>query len=238
MSLGKRELSAVLLAFGVIISIYMALLAGPISAQGNGDCPGAEEVEESPFEGPGNQVTDLFNIEGDEFLVTLDVEAQGGSGTEPDVDIIVLDEDDNVVDDFVTQGEGVESFLVDEGPGDFALDIAATNADYTITVDDCTGDDNGEDTNQNDVDNVIIEDVIEDDNGIIDEITVFEDDDNLREEVIIDKPNNREPTVINIPNKPLPPTGGFPVYGMIAGSILAGAGLLGLGIGVRRGQQR
>ncbi len=127
--IGKRELSVILLVFGVIISVYMALLAGPISAQ-NGD----------------NDVT---------------------------------------------------------------------NGNLTV-----------------------VEDVIIDDQFIEDEITVFEDDDNLREDVIIDKPNNREPTVINIPNKPLPPTGGFPVYGMIAGSILAGAGLLGLGIGVRRGQRR
>ena len=129
MSLGKRELSAVLLAFGVIISIYMAMLAGPISAQ---------------------------------------------------------------------------------------------NGDNDVTTGDLT----------------VVEDVIVDDQFIEDEITVIEDDDNLREDVIIDKPNNREPTVINIPNKPLPPTGGFPVYGMIVGSILAGAGLLGLGIGVRRGQRR
>lgn len=129
MAVGKRELSAVLLVFGVVISVYMALLASPISAQ-NGD----------------NDVT---------------------------------------------------------------------NGDLTV-----------------------IEDVIIDDQFIEDEITVIEDDEDLREEVIIDKPSNREPTVINIPNKPLPPTGGFPVYGMIAGSILAGAGLLGLGIGVGRGRRR
>ena len=123
MAIGKRELSAILLVFGAVFSVYMALLAGPISAQdvNNDTTNGAQTIIEDQF----------------------------------------LDE----------------------------------------------------------------------------QITVQEDEDR-REEVIIDKPRRREPTVINIPNKPLPPTGGLPVYGMVAGSILAGASLLGLGIGIRRGQRR
>ena len=49
----------------------------------------------------------------------------------------------------------------------------------------------------------------------------------------------RERTIINIPNKPLPPTGGLlPVPAMVAGSVLTGACLLGLGIGIRRKQRR
>ena len=123
MAIGKRELSAILLVFGAVFSVYMALLAGPISAQ---------------------------NANND-----------------------------------------------------------TTNGDQTII----------------------------EDQFIDEEITVQEDEDR-QEEVIIDKPRRREPTVINIPNKPLPPTGGLPVYGMVAGSILAGASLLGLGVGIRRGQRR
>jgi hypothetical protein len=38
-----------------------------------------------------------------------------------------------------------------------------------------------------------------------------------------------------VPNKPLPPTGGLPVYPAVAGSVLAGVGLLGLGLLTRRG---
>ena len=38
-----------------------------------------------------------------------------------------------------------------------------------------------------------------------------------------------------VPNKPLPPTGGLPVYPAVAGSVLAGASLLGLGLLIRRG---
>ena len=64
------------------------------------------------------------------------------------------------------------------------------------------------------------------------EITVQENE-NLQEDI-----NTREPTVINIPRKPLPPTGGLPVYVTVAGFVLVGAGLLGLGVGIRRGQRR
>jgi Excalibur calcium-binding domain len=49
----------------------------------------------------------------------------------------------------------------------------------------------------------------------------------------------RERTIINIPNKPLPPTGGvLPVPTMVVGSVFTGACLLGLGIGIRREQRR
>lgn len=40
-----------------------------------------------------------------------------------------------------------------------------------------------------------------------------------------------------IPNKPLPPTGGWPVYALVASSILAGAGLLGFRLGIWRGRR-
>ena len=46
-----------------------------------------------------------------------------------------------------------------------------------------------------------------------------------------------EQTVIvrTIPGKPLPPTGGLPVYVMIGGSVLAGGGLLALRFATQRG---
>lgn len=40
-----------------------------------------------------------------------------------------------------------------------------------------------------------------------------------------------------IPPKPLPPTGGWSVYALVASSILAGAGLLGFRLGIWRGRQ-
>jgi hypothetical protein len=76
---------------------------------------------------------------------------------------------------------------------------------------------------------------------IDDEVTVQEDED-LQEDVIIEEPTTRERSkkkpIVNIPKKPLPPTGGLPVYGTVAGFVLVGAGLLGLGVGIRRGQRR
>ena len=40
------------------------------------------------------------------------------------------------------------------------------------------------------------------------------------------------------PNKPLPFTGGWPVYLMVASFVLAGAGLLGVGLGIGRRRRR
>jgi hypothetical protein len=48
----------------------------------------------------------------------------------------------------------------------------------------------------------------------------------------------KEPTVVNVPNKPLPPSGGLPVYAVVAASALTGAGLLALGLVIRRGARR
>ena len=52
-------------------------------------------------------------------------------------------------------------------------------------------------------------------------------------------PIKKQPTnIVNVPKKKLPPSGGLPVYGVVATFILAGAGLLALGYGVRRGRRR
>jgi hypothetical protein len=126
------------------------------------------------------------------------------------------------------EGSGSQNIL--EGPGTFTLEIESEGFEYTVTVEDCSGA-NGEVTNGEVTNGELTNDLIEQ------EVTV-EDDEDLREEVIIERPERREPTVINIPNKPLPPTGGLPVYGIVAGCILAGTGLLGLGIGIRRGERR
>ena len=48
----------------------------------------------------------------------------------------------------------------------------------------------------------------------------------------------RERTIINVPGRPLPPSGGLPVYGIVASSVLMGAGLLALGLVIRRGTRR
>ena len=215
MSLGKRELSAVLLVFGAVISVYMALLAGPISAQD--DCTEVASI--------GPETTDQrigpFEVTGDAVRVSGEARSLD-PGISPIFNISLVEEGGRFAGGVSINDEGSfqENILIDE-PGSYNLEIELfSDTEYTITAEDC-----GESPLGGNGDTVS------------DNITV-QDDDGLREELIIDKPNNREPTVINIPNKPLPPTGGLPVYGMIAGSILAGAGLLGLGVGIRRGQRR
>ena len=79
------------------------------------------------------------------------------------------------------------------------------------------------------------------DETIIEEDTFI--DDNIQEDVVVEvnrdrKPIKQQPTIINIPDKPLPPSGGPPLYGVVASFILAGTGLLALGIGIRRGLRR
>ena len=51
------------------------------------------------------------------------------------------------------------------------------------------------------------------------------------------KPRKEPSNVVNVPNRPLPPSGGLPVYAMVAGSVLTGAGLLALGLVIRRGSR-
>jgi hypothetical protein len=74
-------------------------------------------------------------------------------------------------------------------------------------------------------------------NGITTEdITI---DDIVTEDITIDDgPTLREPTIINVPRKPLPPTGGWPVYGTVLGFVLTGASLLLLGFRIRSRAQR
>jgi hypothetical protein len=79
---------------------------------------------------------------------------------------------------------------------------------------------NGDTTNGDET--IIIDEITEDDT-----IDIIEDD--ITEDRIA-----REPTIINIPRKPLPPTGGWPVYGTVMGFVLTGAGLLMLGFGINR----
>ncbi len=213
MVLGKREISLILLMFGGVISIYMALLADSTSAQGGGTTGGttnqADEGCENPqlvdtFRGTENQITSEFDVTGNTFrlpynIMDLDedpgfdsfsIRPIGENGIGVGQSVLVFDE-----------GSGTENIL--EGPGSFTLQIESDGFEYNVIVEDCVG---TEPTN---------------------EFTVPEKED-LQE----------EPTIINIPKRPLPPTGGLPVYGMVAGSILAGVSLLGLGIGIRRGGRR
>ncbi len=57
-------------------------------------------------------------------------------------------------------------------------------------------------------------------------------------QIPIQTPIKQPTNIVNVPKKKLPPSGGPPMYGVVASFILAGAGLLALGYGVRRGRRR
>jgi hypothetical protein len=84
-------------------------------------------------------------------------------------------------------------------------------------------------------------------NGITTEDVEIEDveiedveieDDPIRNNITIEGKPPREQNIINIPRKPLPPTGGWPVYSVVAGFVLTGASLLMLGFGIGRRRPR
>ncbi len=83
-----------------------------------------------------------------------------------------------------------------------------------------------------------ITDEIEADLDIEDDVTIEEDVDIEEDEPPPPRKKPRTQEIINIPDKPLPPTGGLPVYATVAGSVLTGAGLLALGFAIRRGARR
>lgn len=147
-------------------------------------CPTPEVVE--TVSGTGNQQTAPFDIEGERFLITSEVVGTG----DPDFllfSIFVEDTNDELNLTLVDQEqEGTQSSFVNEGPGSFFLDITAANAEYEITVEDCTGIVNDDDTsNDSDADNA--------------------DDTDADDDVI----------QTSIPDKALPDTGGLTLVGVL-----------------------
>lgn len=139
---------------------------GTISGDGNNNptnCENAQEV--ATFEGSTgeNFITDPFQITGGQFRVSFE---SGGTGF-AFVSIEILDENGDLVDDFVAGDEEAQtSLLVNAGPGDFVLDVTADTDDpFTVTVEDCggaaddggnnNGGDDGDDNNDGIIDDTI-----------------------------------------------------------------------------------
>ena len=215
MVLGRRELSMFFLG-GAAIVLYLVLLTTPSEAQltearvtetdtinqTDRGCPNPRLVE--TFTGSDDDVTSTFRITGNAFRLSSEVDTFGqGPGQDATVRIDVVDQNGNVIETITIEDTGDDIVddvtIIPEGPGTFGLEIAANNANYSITVDDCIG--TGRDRTTRRPPEVIEE-------------------------------------IINVPRKPLPPSGGLPVYGMVAGFILTGTGLLALGIGIRRRLRR
>ncbi|MBA3473109.1 MAG: hypothetical protein H0T57_07745 [Rubrobacter sp.] len=219
--MSRKRFSAFLLAIAALVFstvFYLVLLSTtPSDAQtgggttgGDGNCPGARVVDVTT--GTGNKQTPVFNITGTSFRITIEIEP---SDVDPDLVSVtanVESPDEDVFTNFSKDGFGTDSSIINEGPGRFFLDLNTANAEYTVTTEDCTG------TSQ--------------DGDITTEPSA------PRPPPTPDPPPKRDVIRGTIPKKPLPPTGGLPVYVMVTGSILAGTGLLGLGIVIRRGSRR
>ena len=154
--LNRTGLSGAFLLMGLFL-LYAALLdARTTGAQtgggttggdtagetmGGGNCPGAETVLDD-FTGSGDQQTETFDITGESFRVTFDI-ANSTDDEDPFLlfDITVNEDNGDFVDSISQEDEGAGSSIVNQAPGTFFLDVSATNVDYTITVEDCTGED-------------------------------------------------------------------------------------------------
>ena len=147
--------------------------------------------------------TETFDIEGDSFRITSDVENTNEDSDLFSFAIFVQDETD-VPAAIVSQEEpGTKTSFVNEGPGEFSLEISGANASYTVLVEDCSGD-NGTEGDAEDSDNTGDD---TDNDGT--------DEDEADDDVIDD----------SVPDKDLPETGGIPLLG-VAFFMFAGAGLL------------
>lgn len=219
MVLGRREFSAVLLIFGAVISVYMVLLAGPTSAQNGGGSSGGttgqqttcsqdEELVET-FTGTQDQITPQFQITGPEWRFI--VEATATTEASGNVSVTIVFDADN--------------------PG-FGFAFASVDPEFNPTDTESSQVIDGPGTFSLDIDA----------NGASYEILVCQSanqsggDRSTPEQSTPGQGNS----VIKetIPNKPLPPTGGWPVYALVASFILAGAGLLGFRLVIWRGWVR
>jgi hypothetical protein len=144
--LGKRELSVILLVVGALLFLFVAL-ATPSEAQTN--CPGAQLVNTTT--GNGNKQSPVFNIKGTSFRLNVVSTATSADPALAVVDVFVYPQGETVsyVSNFQVNEGNDDASIVNAGPGQFYLNILAANADYAITVEDCTGAGGNGDNNKN-----------------------------------------------------------------------------------------
>lgn len=225
MVFGRIGFSAVLMAIGTIVFCWVLLLSAiPSGAQtvgatiSNQGQYGAQERTGQSDEGCSNpQAVETFtgteNQSTPQFRITgntfrISYDVEvTNSNGFPVLEVDVLDDSGQFI------GEGFISFGEDgsenilAGPGTFSLEIRADDVEYTVTVEDCAGTDR---TTGGPTTG-------QSGGGTI---------------------GRGEEKIINIPGKPLPPTGGgSAIYVMVAGSILAGAGLLAWRLSGQRGRR-
>ncbi len=124
------------LAWGVSGEFPVNLGAPAFAQQQDGECTPVTEIE-----GRGDQQSEPFRISGQRFRVVF--EADNPGETDGYAFFNVIDENDGIVqpdsqdlsDESPTRVEGEATFS--SGPGEYAIEIASEEADYTITVEDC-----------------------------------------------------------------------------------------------------
>ncbi len=222
--LGRRGFSVVLLVFGAVISVYMMLLAGPISAQdsNDGSGPSAGTPVDAQNTNDPSSPPNVFTIPAQDCTVantgasvTLE-ESDGTRGRVVDAQgVKITATADQIRIEITNEGDifdDVAQFSGSDRAFDTGNDITFVSS-AGIT---CAGGGTGQ--NQNNQQNASTPDTSNADRST---------------------PNRRSNVIKRtIPPKPLPPTGGSPVYVMVTGSILVGTSLLGLGIVIRRGPRR
>lgn len=102
-------------------------------AYAQGDCTTVET-----FTGTGSRQADPFQINGSNWrftytLTNLDPGVEGG------LFITVLDGNGDIVGSATQETEGTNTSSVNEGPGQFSLDVSSIFGDWEITVEDCGG---------------------------------------------------------------------------------------------------
>ena len=217
------------------------------AARQDGQCQGAEEIGTV---GPTDRNVTVveFRTDGDKFRLTYKITDLDDNGV-PLLDATVLDEDDDEVGGQIIREQGTETEIVTENPGTFTLEITAEDLTYEITVEDCTGKDqssgnngsngnnrsngnNGSSGNNRSATTGQYGRGLGDDLGIGNDLGLGDNpglgigqDAGIPEDVITE----------TIPNKPLPDTGGMPLFGLaVIGLACVGLGVAALRSAIRR----
>lgn len=128
-----------LLSLGAVGIAWAMLWNGPAAQaqQGAEDCPGAQTINTTT--GSEDKQSQTFQTTGDSFRVTTRI-TPTSQDPNAGADADVMSQDGQVIDTVGHDGEGSESSIVNAPPGRYLLDIGVDSADYTFTVEDCTGD--------------------------------------------------------------------------------------------------
>ena len=126
------------LAWGVSGEFPVNLGGPALAQQQGGECAPVTEIE-----GRGDQQSEPFQIAGQGFRVIF--EADNPGETDGYAFFNVIDENDGIVQpdsqdlssDSPARVEGEAAFS--SGPGEYVIEIASEEADYTLAVEDCDG---------------------------------------------------------------------------------------------------